>query len=189
MEIYGIAGLSGSGKSTVAKKLEHFLSNSNIIIGDRLYLETIWEHRDDAHTLFGDNAFVKEGIMNSDLIWSQPEKYSQLKKIVLPEIRKKIIDLTKSNDNVTLLDWVYVPIMCDDCTKTILVEASPEIRHERLLQRSIFYAKQKAGIRDAIWGAMYNEFIPTFRIDNNDDESALTKQINELLPAFNTTAQ
>ena len=100
-------------------------------------------------------------------------------------MRKKIIDIASDNNDIALLDWVYTPIMQSDCKNTILVEASLNVRHKRLLLRSKFYANEKYRLRDSAFGQMYKNFIPNFIIENNGNETALDKQIVNIVQLMN----
>ncbi|MGM0641350.1 MAG: dephospho-CoA kinase [Thermotogota bacterium] len=156
--ILGIVGKAGSGKSYVSNILKENFENSIIIDVDRVghYVLTLFHVKKQLIEVFGKKILDdKEEIDRKELgkiVFKDQEKLEKLNKIVhseiYKEIEKKVNNYLKKYDIIALDAAMLFKIGLDKlCQKVLFVDASEDIRFERLIQkRNIDREKAKSMI-------------------------------------------
>ena len=130
--IISIVGLSGSGKSIIAKTLENY--STHIIHQDPQVKQQLIE-------TFGNEILTNKEIDRKKLgriVFSSKEAMSKLEDITWSFMEKEIDKIIKENKNkIILLDWLLLPRTkyFYESDFRILVKAPLEVRMQRAIKR------------------------------------------------------
>jgi dephospho-CoA kinase len=140
--IIGITGKSGSGKSTVAKRLAKMMDAYYLDL-DNVFHDEIEKRFDFVVETFGEQILDSDGKINrkkiGDLVFSNRAKYdTYTKEIYLSALYGIEQGIAFYSHKPTVLDHILLPHMpklWSQCDSKILVDADWEIRRIRILAR------------------------------------------------------
>lgn len=200
MKIIGVSGSSGSGKSTVAKRLASILPDADLIDVDVFMRKVTVDKESEILKIMGikytegeysHNYYVNEYYFRSfkDVeIW-----FNTIKKSVndmIEEALKKSVD-----KEYVIVDWLYLPV-CDfykKCNYTLFVKTDKEITENRLAERlknKSMYKKNSDGtystykawaIENRVKYTSLDKFgyKSQYQITNDGDFNSLYKKVDE----------
>lgn len=196
MTIIGISGASGSGKSTISKKLNELLPNSAIIYGDPYMMELAQTMETEIFSKLGQKK--EKGVFSSNYFFQSLENEKIFINVIKKELTKLIeleIENKHHNKDYLIIDWVFLPLcnLFDKCDITICVNTDYETRLERLKIRMknekvhnrnwnlLEKYKPETLERRAKFTAL-NDFgyTYTYYIENNETEKELLPKIKTL---------
>lgn len=190
MSVYGIAGYSGSGKTTVTQKLKQLRETSGkksiILPGDIFQGRAFAQYAgDEARRIYNDPSVVHpDGVLKGRVLYEKPDDYMRLREIAWPHAHDELqreIEKYDSQDYDVFVDWIYVPVQTGLYDETIFVDTDTDIRHERLFNRPKHScSKERAIKRDFVLHPVYRDFKPNHKVENNGDEVDTSHQIEEL---------
>ena len=189
MYVIGIAGVSGSGKTTIGSILENKLPNAKRFEGDIYQYKSFDVYRRDAERLFG-NAFLKpDGSFSFTCVIEGGEKGYEYLRIICPYInmslfREKEIAFEERYD-FFIVEWQALTVLkfWDSCDKKILVESEIKKRNEMLFKRVIHgctpeFAQKRT---DFFAFAFKNLDEKTVRIFNNYDMESMNDSLMPII--------
>jgi len=202
MKIIGISGASGSGKSTISKKIHELLPNSTIIYGDLYMMELAQTMEDEIFLKLGQKK--EPGVFSSNYFFQSYESEKILVSVIenqLTKLIEKDLEKESNNNDYIIIDWVFLPLcnLFNKCDITIYVNTNYEKRIERLKTRMRnetvhkrnwnLLEKYKPGTLEkrAKYTAL-DEFGYdfTYYIDNNETEQELLPKIKKLTKKITT---
>lgn len=146
MKIIGLTGLTGAGKSTVARKLMAY--GCYHIDADKVAREVINNNEDVKNKLrerFGDDVINEDGTTNRPLLASRAfadtESTNALNEITHPAVTDEIKSIIKDMEEIgyrgVILDAIALFESGEDalCDFTVTVIAPKEIRLKRIMER------------------------------------------------------
>lgn len=176
-----ICGKSGSGKSSIAKKITEEIPNSIHIDIDKIGHKS---HNDECVkanliNTFGDNILTNKIINRKKLgkiVFSSPSEMKKLENITWNYMEKEIDKIINDNkDKLIILDWLLLPKTkyFSSSNLKILVDVPYEIRKQRVLSRDNiteekFNLREKATIE-------YNKKDFDYILTNNNLENIKKK--------------
>lgn len=176
--IIGICGKSGSGKSSLAKKIvKHYGDRAIHLDIDKVghHVLTIPEVLQELSFYFGDT-ILKDGSVNrkklGEFVFQSREKMSKLTDITWKYMQMEIDRFLKENSNkVIILDWILLPSskyfsMCD---VKILLDIPYEVRCERAMMRDSICEEDFSLREQASISFHASDF--TYILKNNDPEN------------------
>ena len=192
MNVIGITGPTGSGKSLVCD----FLQKQNIpcIDADEVYHEMLLppsECLDAIRSAFGDALFLPDGNLNraalAEIVFNDSQKLELLNETVLGIVLKKSRSIIASHakkgvdtiavDAPTLIESGFHK----ECTLVISVLSSPKLRLERIVKRdSLSREAAEARIHAQKDDAFYREH-SDFVLSNTDDRDTFFRACATLL--------
>lgn len=137
MNIIGITGGSGAGKSTISTKLSQILPNCKLISCDTYMMDLL--QKKDKEIFKNLNIIKEQGVFSSNYFFDSENNLN----IFIDTIKYDLVDIVRneiseSTDNdYIIIDWVFLPL-CDlfnQCDITINVYANRNIRLKRLQDR------------------------------------------------------
>lgn len=138
-----ICGKSGSGKSTIARKLNDLIPNSIHIdidiIGHKSHLNE--DVRQELINTFGNKIITNKNIDRkklSKIVFSNKDEMKKLEQITWEYMEKEIDNIIDNNKNkIIILDWLLLPKTkyFNNNNFKILVDIPYEIRKERAMKR------------------------------------------------------
>lgn len=195
MDVYGLTGGIGSGKSTVARLLEDF--GVPVVSADELSRVVVASGSDGLHdvvTAFGEDVLDDAGELDrrkmAAIVFREPARRQQLESILHPRIRarfEQVLDaLEKAGHDVAVYE---VPLLFEknlqsEMKATILVTASEATRIARVRGRDeVTETEVKARI-----GTQMPEDLKRKRadyiIENEGDHDALRREVRFMLERF-----
>jgi dephospho-CoA kinase len=190
MQLIGLTGGIGTGKSTVSEYLMKM--GYKVIDADKISREIVEPNSEtlkEIAKVFGEEILLEDGSLNrnrlADIVFTNPDKKVLLDRIMHAKIIDIIMKRAKSYDKekVVFLDvpLLYETNMDQLVDKVWLVDADIEARISRIMNRDELTREQ---VIDRINNQMSQaEKIKKadIVIDNSGDKSALYKQINKIL--------
>lgn len=192
MEIIGISGQTGAGKSTLAEFMANNSFGKNIEV-DYLGHELLKDSNiiDALVKTFGDDIMTGSEIDRKKLgskVFATPKATERLNSIMHPAMVKRvkeIVDEEKRLGSKSLIinaALLYKMELDSICTKVIYVKASPEIRIKRLVANrgwSQEYAKARIFSQDEEPEKDSRVIV----IENNGSLSQLKERIKSIIPS------
>ena len=172
--IIGIIGKSGSGKSTISKMILEYKVNTIYCDIDKIGHSSLLDEniKQKLINTFGNQIITNNEIDRkklSQIVFEAEEKMNFLKSLTKDYINKQVNKIIEENKNKTIiLDYALLPLLeaFDKCDLTILVDASYEIRLERIMKRDIITEKQFMLREQA--SVNYTNYKFDYVLDNND---------------------
>lgn len=197
MNIIGIFGASGAGKSTVSKIFEKHLPNSLLISGDIFMMDQMQAL--DKEIFEKLNTVKEKGVFSSNYFFqtfeSQKTVFYVIEKPVTELIKEKIKNEGQGKDYI-IIDWLFLP-MCnlyEECDTTICVTATNELKIERLTNRlrtetihkigSNLLPRYKKGIiENRVKFTALNEYgyQSQYEIENNSSQGQLEAKVKKII--------
>lgn len=194
MEIIGITGGIGSGKSTVSKYVEH--KGFKIIDADKIARKLL-DIGEDAYTktveFFGDDILNPDKSIDrkklGNIVFSSKEKRKILNKITHGEVEKKILREIKESEEKEKIVFLDVPLLFEVgmdklCDKVWLIVADEEVKIQRLLKRDKITRREIVEKFKSQMPDKEKKERADFVIDNSKKEEALYLQIDKLLEKY-----
>lgn len=164
MNIVGITGKSGSGKSYFSKKLGENLNKSKIVTLDHIFFELINNDEEIKKNIvdkYGERAYNKHQDIDLNVLQKDENCFQYLFKTVEKTLNRKIneiVETEKNNNQENLIfDWFMLPYT--DAYKkanfNILVEPESEERYKNLLSRDKSYTKEVIEKKDRLLNIDY----------------------------------
>ena len=185
----GITGISGAGKSTVAKYLcenGFYLIDADKVARDVLlrdsegYIKVVKE--------FGNEYLNQDKTINrkklGEVVFSDKNKLKKLNKITLPLIIKKMLDDVYSSSSEYILMDAPLLLDCelkDVCDEIVYVYADREILIERIIKRDGITRKVAENRINSQKKDEYFRKYATIIIENNNSEKDLIEKAGKLL--------
>jgi len=190
--ILGLTGSIASGKSTVSKMISEFgipivdadvIAKQVVEVGQVAYQKII--------ETFGPKILLENGEINRPalgaIIFNNPERREELNKIVHPEVRKVMLQQSKTlldeGHRIVILD---IPLLFESkltslVEKTIVVYVDEENQIKRLMERNNLSEEETmARIRSQI-PISEKVKLADYVIDNNDTLENTNKQVKALI--------
>jgi len=195
MDVYGLTGGIGSGKSSVAEFLEDF--GVPVVSADELSRVVVTagsEGLAEVVRAFGTDVVDERGELDrrkmASIVFREPARRQQLEAILHPRIRERfeqVLDaLEKAGHPITVYE---VPLLFEknlqsDMKATILVTASEETRIARVMERD---QTTKTEVRDRIASQMPESLKrkrADYIIENDGSVDELRREVRFLLERF-----
>lgn len=195
MDVYGLTGGIGSGKSSVAEFLEDF--GVPVVSADELSRVVVTagsEGLAEVIRAFGTDVVDERGELDrrkmASIVFREPARRQQLEAILHPRIRERfeqVLDaLEKAGHPITVYE---VPLLFEknlqsDMKATILVTASEETRIARVMERD---QTTKTEVRDRIASQMPESLKrkrADYIIENDGSVDELRREVRFLLERF-----
>ena len=164
MEIIGITGLSGTGKTTIAEKLSEILPNAKCETGDKWMFKIESEFRELARATWGDEILESKEKTLLEYIFEQGEQGIEFIRKTLPWINQKILEEMKKYEEqgkeYFIIEWALLPVLdiWENLDCRFYVNSDNEKRHSMLLKRTKGYCdEKKAQIRDEFAAFAFEE--------------------------------
>jgi dephospho-CoA kinase len=195
--VIGIAGKTGSGKSTAAGYLQSCLKDSLLIDGDKIAKEIYLSDRsarEQVRTCFGDFVLKADGQIDyrklGKLVFSSKEKLCSLNDIMLPRIESAVKEKLRLNTDKKYL-IIDAAILFNTgiykiCDFIIWVRADRRRRQEMLAEKSGLTEDE---ITLRVEGQMVKR-IPSridFILDNNGTVEEMQDKINSIVANIGDT--
>ena len=195
MDVYGLTGGIGSGKSTVAELLEAY--GIPVVSADELSRIVVAKGSDglqDVVELFGDGVLDEQGELDrrkmAAIVFQDPAKRRQLEAILHPRIRERfeqVLDaLEKAGHEVAVYE---VPLLFEknlqgEMKAVILVTADDEVRIRRVRERDdITESEVRARMASQMDEASKRKRAD-YVIENNGSMDDLRREVEFLLARF-----
>ncbi len=201
--VYGVTGIIGSGKSTVANLLSK--KGAFVISADNIARDLL-NHREDKNIikpiiqqlhnklevvslkLYNQSLFNKEGKVDrmqlSQLVFNHPQYLKYLNQLLHPEVEKKFIETVKliPQDKIILYD---IPLLFETklhhkVKKIILVYTTQEIAIQRAIMRANMKEKQIKKIIASQISIEEKKHKADYVIDNGGDFRQLEDQLSNI---------
>ncbi|MGH1347296.1 MAG: dephospho-CoA kinase [Nannocystales bacterium] len=195
MDVYGLTGGIGSGKSSVAEFLEDF--GVPVVSADELSRVVVTagsEGLAEVVRAFGSDVVDERGELDrrkmASIVFREPARRQQLEAILHPRIRERfeqVLDaLEKAGHPITVYE---VPLLFEknlqsDMKATILVTATEETRITRVMERD---QTTKTEVRDRIASQMPESLKrkrADYIIENDGSVDELRREVRFLLERF-----
>ena len=115
MYTIGIAGVSGSGKTTVGQILKNTLSSAKYIEGDIYQYESFNVFREDAVRLFGDSFLKSDGSFSFTCVIAGDAKGYEYLRIINPYISSNLFrekeTAAKEGYDYFIVDWQALTVL------------------------------------------------------------------------------
>lgn len=191
INIIGVTGMSGSGKSTVCRELGKYCNTvidcdviAREIAGKRAFLEELKQR-------FGENVLNSDGTLNrvetARIIFSDNDKRALYNRIIFPYIVYEVIDRIKAAEGAVLLDapTLFEAALDMVCTKIVSVTADYQLCAERISQRDeISFESAKARLLSQ-HSADFFKRNSNYSIENNSSYEELMKQVYSIMEEIN----
>jgi len=125
-KIIGITGPSGSGKSSARVFITNTVPNSAGVNVDMYAFQALHQEKELLTKLYGNRIFDGNGLINSDLFASAPEKIEIVNRATFPYITNQVVNKIErfNYKDLIVLDWFLLPIVEDLwklCDQTVAV--------------------------------------------------------------------
>ena len=142
-KIIGITGKSGSGKTTVAKKLGELIPNSKVIEIDTIGHNALRHPNilEGLIKIFGNEILDETGNVNrkklGNIVFVDSKKMAKLANTTYSYILETITNIVDEAKGVLILDWILLPQVYawQKCDIKILIEADFPKRKEKVILR------------------------------------------------------
>jgi len=175
-----LTGGIGTGKSTVASFLKMF--GYKIIDADEISKEVFEEKKDKIKKTFG--TVDRKELRN--IVFNDKEKLKTLENIILPEVRKRVINYAQKYEKDGVKYFVDLPLYFEkqnypEFNKVLVIYAPKELQIKRVMQRDNVSEKQALSILDNQLDIELKKQKADFLIDNSKDLKHLQKEIESFL--------
>ncbi len=175
-----LTGGIGTGKSTVASFLKMF--GYKIIDADEISKEVFEEKKEKVLEIFG-TAERKE---LRNIVFNDKEKLKILEDLILPEVKKRVINLAKKYEKDGVKYFVDLPLFYEkqnypEFNKVLVVYAPKSLQIKRVMQRDNVNEKEALSILNNQLDIEIKKQKANFVIDNSKDLKHLQKEIEEFL--------
>lgn len=183
--LIGVVGKSGSGKSYLARKLSEHIENSIWVDIDKIGHSSLTDNNIKANLVnhFGVE-ILNNGVIDrkklSNIVFNNKEALNYLNNLTEGYIKSQINNIILLNKNKTvILDWALLAEteFFELCDIKILVQASKDLRAERVIKRDSvdinkFEAREKASYS-------YDNLDFDFVLENNE-QLDITRTVNKI---------
>lgn len=183
--LIGVVGKSGSGKSYLARKLSEYIENSIWVDIDKIGHSSLTDNniKENLVNYFGvkilDNGVIDRKKL-SNIVFNNKEALNYLNNLTEGYIKSQINNIILLNKNKTvILDWALLAEtdFFELCDIKILVQASKDLRAERVIKRDSvdinkFEAREKASYS-------YDNLDFDFVLENNE-QLDITRTVNKI---------
>ena len=175
-----LTGGIGTGKSTVASFLKMF--GYKIIDADKISREVYEEKKEKINEIFGTTDRKKL----RDIVFNDKEKLKTLEDLILPEVKKRILNLAEKYEKDGVTYFVDLPLYFEkqnypEFTKVLVVYAPKELQIKRVINRDSVTQKQAEAILNNQLDIEIKKQKSDFVIDNSKDLKHLQKEIETFL--------
>jgi len=175
-----LTGGIGTGKSTVASFLKMF--GYKIIDADEISKKVFEEKKEKVLEIFG-TAERKE---LRNIVFNDKEKLKILEDLILPEVKKRVINLAKKYEKDGVKYFVDLPLFYEkqnypEFNKVLVVYAPKSLQIKRVMQRDNVNEKEALSILNNQLDIEIKKQKANFVIDNSKDLKHLQKKIEEFL--------
>ncbi len=179
-----LTGGIGTGKSTVASLLK--LYGYKVIDGDKISKEVFEEKKEKIKEIF--NTTDRRKIRK--IVFNDKEKLKKLEKLILPEVKKRIINLSKKLEKDDIPYFVDLPLYFEkqnypEFKKVLLIYAPKEIQIQRVVKRDKTSVDEVKAILNNQMDIEEKKLLADFVIDNSKDLKHLQSQIEKFLDIIN----
>lgn len=168
MEVIGLTGGIGSGKTTIAKMFESL--NIPVYYADieaKKLMNTSNNIKIKLIDLFGDETFIDESLNRSyiaNIVFNDKEKLQKLNAIVHPEVERHFHNWIKNQNSKYVIQENAIIFENENQSKfdkMITVTASKDLRVNRVMQRD-------AVSESMVLDRMKNQLKDSYKINNSD---------------------
>lgn len=168
MEVIGLTGGIGSGKTTIAKMFESL--NIPVYYADieaKKLMNTSNNIKIKLIDLFGDETFIDESLNRSyiaNIVFKDKEKLQKLNAIVHPEVERHFHNWIKNQNSKYVIQENAIIFENENQSKfdkMITVTASKDLRVSRVMQRD-------AVSESMVLDRMKNQLKDSYKINNSD---------------------
>lgn len=158
-KVIGITGKSGSGKSTVAKRLGELIPNSTVIEVDSIGHDALCRPKilESLIETFGSEILDDAGNVDrkklGNIVFAEREKMKELANVTYAYISEAISQIIDEAQDVVILDWILLPqdSAWQRCDLKILIETDLQTRKTKVILRdnipeSYFDARETTSI-------------------------------------------
>lgn len=174
MKLIGITGGIGSGKSTIAKvfmSMGYPVYNSDLRA--KQLLETDYELIQAIQEHFGEDSYHSGRLDRrkmASVVFSNPEKLTQLNSLVHPAVEKDFVNWVKSKNTPFILKEAAILFETGSyksLDQTILVTAPVETRIKRVMKRDLVSKQEVEARMNNQWSEEEKLNLAHFVIDNS----------------------
>jgi len=175
-----LTGGIGTGKSTVASFLKMY--GYKIIDADEISRKVFEEKKEKINEIFGTTDRKKL----RDIVFNDAEKLKKLEDLILPEVRKKVIELAKKYEKDGVVYFVDLPLYFEkqnypEFKKVLVVYAPKEIQIDRVIKRDNVSKEQAKAVLNNQLDIETKKQKADFVIDNSKDLKNLQKEIENFI--------
>lgn len=197
MNIIGLTGKSGSGKSYFASKLGEKLGNSAVIKIDDIFSEVMNEPDivSKIRDIYGEEV-IKNGEVDLDTILSNKEIFNTIYEMIADRIEEAVTraikeaeegktekDGTKTDkkENV-ILDWWGLPKsdLIAKCDYVVYVDVDPDTRLQALQKRETRISQKDIDIRDDVLSVKYDSVKYDLVIQNDHKQETVDEAVKKI---------
>lgn len=191
INIIGVTGMSGSGKSTVCRELGKYCDTvidcdviAREIAGKPAFLEELKQR-------FGENVLNQDGTLNrtetARIIFSDNDKRALYNRIIFPYIVYEVIGRIKTAAGAVLLDapTLFEAGLDMICTKIVSVTADYPLCVERISQRDNIPLERAEARLMSQHTADFFKRNSHYNIENNSSYEELMKQVGLIMDRIN----
>ena len=195
MEVYGLTGGIGSGKSTVARLLEAY--GVPVVSADELSRMVVTPGSEGLRAVvaaFGEEVLGDDGALDrgklAAVVFADPSQRVRLEKILHPRIRERFEEVLDALEKVGQHVVVYeVPLLFENNLQemmkaVIVVSAREDLRVARVGARSNLNPDEVRARIAAQMDDRTRESLADYVITNNGDEMALRREVERMLTTF-----
>ncbi len=174
MEIIGITGDSGVGKSTIALRLSEKL-NCPFLDIDKVILNS--EYLDTGSKT--PRTFKLQSEHFNLLIDNLKNTESPISNLINNLVEQEISKISETN-NIVIVEWMFLPYLkvWQDCNTKILINANDTLRRNTAIRNNLITEKQFDECV-SIAKLDYNKFDYDYIFENNYDEKSLENILNK----------
>ena len=175
-----LTGGIGTGKSTVASFLKMF--GYKIIDADEISRQVFEEQKEKIEKIFG--TVDRKELRN--IVFNDKEKLKTLENIILPEVRKRVINFAEKYEKDGVKYFVDLPLYFEkqnypEFTKALVIYAPKELQVKRVMQRDGVSEKEARSILNNQLDIELKKQKADFVIDNSKDLKHLQKEIEKFI--------
>ncbi len=158
-KVIGITGKSGSGKTTIAKKIGKVIPNSKVVEVDSIGQDALCRPNilESLIKTFGSEILDEAGNVDrkklGNIVFAEREKIENLANATYAYISETIAKIIEKTQGVVVLDWILLPEdpVWQKCDLKILIETDLQMRKEKVILRdnipeSYFEARETTSI-------------------------------------------
>lgn len=186
-KIIGITGKSGSGKSTVTKRLGEVIPNSKVIEVDSIAHEALCQPGilEKLIKTFGREILDEGGNVDrkklGNIVFVERYKMKELVNVSYAYISETIANIIHEAQGVVILEWILLPqdLVWQKCNLKVLIETEFRARKERVILRdniseSYFDAREATSIE-------YDKSQFDFIFSNDYTSNVLDSMVKEIV--------
>lgn len=189
MEIIGITGKSGSGKSTFASLLSQKLKCKHIDI-DKIGHEALFQP-EILNTLcdkFGTGILDENGNVDrkkmGDIVFTQRHKMNELSDLTWAYMKKTLDEILSKSDEIIILEWILLPHSkyWKKCNSKILVTSDDTKRRNKVLERDNI-SEEYFNKRDSA-SIDYTPFKFDYILENDYQQQTMNEMIERICTRY-----